>query len=80
MHHTQDEEHLHCYVTAYSAAADKWVMVAALVGTDKADVVRYGDGNIKGRQQNEPVPEGLRDAVVKQDETWLLHGRNLVLR
>lgn len=50
MYHTDYEEHLHCYVTAYSAATDKWVMVTALIVTDKADVVGHSDSNIKGRQ------------------------------
>ena len=77
---TEYEKQLHGDVTAFSAVTDERVVVAALVVTGKADVVRHGDSHVEGRQQNEPIPQGLGDAVVQQDETGLLHGRNLVLR
>lgn len=69
MHHTKYKEHLHCYVTAYGAAAEKGVVVTSLIVSDKADIVRYSDGNVEGCQQDEPVPQGLGDAVVQKDET-----------
>lgn len=69
MNRTDYEEHLHCDVAAYSAVTDERVIVAAFGVTDKADVVRHGHGHVKGGQQNQPVPHGLEDAVVQQDET-----------
>lgn len=47
---------------------------------DKADIERHGDGYVEGRQQNEPVPQGLEDAVMQQNEARLLHSRHFVLR
>lgn len=59
--------------------ADQRVMAAASSVTDKADVVRYGHGHVKGGQQNQPVPHSLEDAVVQQDETGLPHRSHLVV-
>lgn len=55
-HYTKYEEDLHCNVTAQSAATDKWLTVAVLIMTGEADVIRHGDRDIEGRQQNQPIP------------------------
>lgn len=45
---TKYKEHLHCYVTAYGAAAEKGVVVTGFIMADKADVIRYSDRNVEG--------------------------------
>lgn len=77
--HTSYEKHLHHYVTPCGATSDKWKTFVALAVSDKADVERYSDGNVESRQQNQPVPHGLEDAVMQQDKTGL-HRSHLVLR
>lgn len=77
--HTKDEEQLHCDVTAHSATADQGMVAAALIVANKADVIRHGHGHVEGGQQDEPVPQGLGNAVVQQDQTGLLHSCHLVL-
>lgn len=79
-YHTDNEEKLHCYVTAHGAATDRRLVITVLVMTDKTDIIRHRDRNVESRQQDQPVPQGLGDAVVQQDETGLLHSGHLVLR
>lgn len=72
---TKDEEHLHSDVADDGAAGSREAVLCAC----EADVVGDGDGHVEGGQQDEPVPEGLEDAVVEQDEAGLLHRGHFVL-
>lgn len=79
MNDTDDEEHLHGDVAANCAVAHELMMVAGVGVTDEADVVGHGHGHVESGQQDQPVPHGLEDAVVQQDEAGLPHRRHLVL-
>lgn len=71
---TQDEEHLHCDV------ADKGVSGrdGGVVITREADVVGDSDSNVEGGEEDEAVPDGLGDAVVKEEAAGPPHGGHLV--
>lgn len=45
---------------------------------DKADIVGHYDGDEKSGDEHEPVPAGLEDTVVRQNEPGFLDGRRLV--
>lgn len=71
---TYNEENLHGNVTDRCAPSCGQVLVA-----NEAHIVRNCHGNIKRRQQNEPVPASFESAEMQQDELGFLCIRNLIL-
>lgn len=72
---TYNKKNLHCNVTDCCAPSRGQVIVA-----NKANVVRYGHGNIKRRQQNKPVPASFKSAKMQKYEFGLFCIRNFILR
>lgn len=72
---TYNKKNLHCNVTDCCAPSRGQVIVA-----NKANVVRYGHGNIERRQQNKPVPASFESAKMQKYEFGLFCIRNFILR
>lgn len=72
---TYNKKNLHCNVADCCAPSRGQVVVA-----NKANVVRYGHGNIKRRQENKPVPAGFKSAKMQKYEFGLLCIGNFILR
>lgn len=60
---TNNEEHFDDDVSNYGSS-----FVDCLEARNKGSVVRNSYGDVKGAQEDQPVPADLEDAVVEEDQ------------